>query len=238
MLGGYDAQSVMFGNWYAWLHSSIPGWTSGGNNPLVSPASYAYSPYDLCDDLAVVGHYDYRLVPSVFGGYMTASSGNIWAGDPGLTSNGVRVYYIKPNKIMYSSMQDGSPIFKTGKDLAGRAVATDAWTKGMNQPTTDPGDGFYAHKDGYNVLYGDWSARWYGDPKQQFIWWTPKCILNGALVVGTDVCSNLGGNRNTVTDCDNSPTVASPNFVMTGGSILRWHMFDTSAGIDVGVDGQ
>jgi hypothetical protein len=33
-----------------------------------------------------------------------------------------------------------------------------------------PGDGIYGHRDGYNVLYGDWSARWFGDPQQKLIW--------------------------------------------------------------------
>jgi hypothetical protein len=32
------------------------------------------------------------------------------------------------------------------------------------------GAGFLGHRDGYNVLYGDWSARWYGDPQQAIIW--------------------------------------------------------------------
>ena len=35
---------------------------------------------------------------------------------------------------------------------------------------TYPGDGIYGHKEGYNVLYGDGSVRWYGDPQQSHIW--------------------------------------------------------------------
>jgi hypothetical protein len=33
------------------------------------------------------------------------------------------------------------------------------------------GSGFYAHRDGYNVLYGDSSVKWYGDPQQRILYW-------------------------------------------------------------------
>ncbi len=29
------------------------------------------------------------------------------------------------------------------------------------------GNGINAHREGYNVLYGDWSAKWWGDPQQK-----------------------------------------------------------------------
>jgi hypothetical protein len=32
-------------------------------------------------------------------------------------------------------------------------------------------DGFYAHRDGYNVPYGDWHIGWYGDLQQRLMWW-------------------------------------------------------------------
>ena len=33
-----------------------------------------------------------------------------------------------------------------------------------------PGDGFYGHDDGYNVLFGDGHVGWYADPQQELIW--------------------------------------------------------------------
>jgi len=34
-----------------------------------------------------------------------------------------------------------------------------------------PGHGVFAHRDGYNVIYGDGHAAWVGDPQQRFAWW-------------------------------------------------------------------
>lgn len=31
--------------------------------------------------------------------------------------------------------------------------------------------GWYAHRAGYNVLYGNWSAKWHGDPQKRIMWW-------------------------------------------------------------------
>jgi len=64
------------------------------------------------------------------------------------------------------------PIFRTSKILGGRAIVSDTFSKGRGQKTTDPGYGIYAHREGYNVLYGDWHAQWYGDPQQRIIYWT------------------------------------------------------------------
>ena len=68
----------------------------------------------------------------------------------------------------------GCPPFKTQKLLAGRALVSDTFSAGVvYTPWPSPyglGMGWYGHRDGYNVLYGDWSAKWYGDPQQRFIW--------------------------------------------------------------------
>ena len=65
---------------------------------------------------------------------------------------------------------------KSTRILGGRAIMADRWgkcnTNNVNPwlPDPYPGDGVLAHKDGYNVLYGDFGVRWMGDPQQQFIW--------------------------------------------------------------------
>ena len=90
------------------------------------------------------------------------------------------------------------------------------------------------HKDGYNVLYGDWSAKWYGDPQQRLIWWDNIYVMarwpNWPSAQG-------GGNHNIISDYDNSPTHTPDDIYHCGGAVLRWHLFDVSAGVDVGVDG-
>jgi len=69
------------------------------------------------------------------------------------------------------------PIHKTQRTLGGRALAMDrfgvrpqrldGWEAGKNRL---PGDGWYAHRVGYNILYGDYHSRWFGDPQQEFVW--------------------------------------------------------------------
>ncbi|HRU06636.1 MAG TPA: hypothetical protein P5137_12780 [Candidatus Brocadiia bacterium] len=49
---------------------------------------------------------------------------------------------------------------------------------------TYPGDGLYAHREGYNVLRGDGSVRWFGDPQQKIIW-TPMPIGAADANTGT-----------------------------------------------------
>ena len=48
----------------------------------------------------------------------------------------------------------------------------------LNAGKGDPGSGFYGHREGYNVLYGDIHVSWYGDPRGKFAWW-PECRVAG-----------------------------------------------------------
>jgi prepilin-type processing-associated H-X9-DG protein len=53
--------------------------------------------------------------------------------------------------------------------LGNRAQASDDFSRSRNQQVgVSPGNGVFAHKDGYNVLYGDGSTAWYGDAQQRF----------------------------------------------------------------------
>ena len=162
----------------------------------------------------------------------------------GRMDKGVRVLYISPEKIMFSTLTgNGGPVFKTQKDLAGRAIVADSFLKSEALKTTQPGDGFWGHKDGYNVLYGDWSAKWYGDPQQTFIWWNDTPYINAWGADGPEAYQ--GGNHNVITDYDNSPSynpatysALTTNTYNFGGVVYRWHLLDKAVGIDVGVDGQ
>jgi len=138
---------------------------------------------------------------------------------------------IKPRK----RVENGEPVFKTQKELGGRALISDGWTKGLGGTVdTVPGDGIFGHRDGYNVLYGDWSASWYGDPQQRIIYWP-------GVTSGTQAGYQKGMWSNVLLDAimPNYPWAAPPEPVCvwkTGGSILVWHLMDTSHGVDVGVD--
>ncbi len=80
--------------------------------------------------------------------------------------------------------QIGAPQFKTQKLIGGRALASDTFSKleadanlddmvtaaYCPMPTTI-GYGQYAHREGYNVLYGDWHVKWVGDPDEKYLYW-------------------------------------------------------------------
>jgi hypothetical protein len=226
-LGGFDAHAVTSGNWKWVFMKVLQGWDIPAYRYVYSEGSY--------EGLSVLSHYDYRLMTSVLG----ADLYNMETDDVAIDTLGIRVAYIKPNKVMFTSRDDGSPVFKTEKDLGGRAVVTDSWAKSTSQVAIEAGDGYYGHRDGYNVLYGDSSAKWYGDPQQRFIWW-PNTAFNGGNFP-PPFWNRTGGNHNVICDYDNWPSYpnvpgATYYSIFLGGAIQRWHLFDEAAGIDVGVD--
>jgi prepilin-type N-terminal cleavage/methylation domain-containing protein len=230
-LGGFDAQHLMSGNWKTMLLNTC--W--GGSNYDAPRYNYMYSGVSY-GGLAVASHYNYRLQAADMG-YDLCPMRNDGAG----TQLGIRMAYTRPNRILFTSVGDGAPVFKTQKDLAGRAVVSDSWAKAAAQTAVEPGDGFYGHRDGYNVLYGDWSARWYGDPQQRFIWWPNTNFLPWGNAPYYLFCKT-GGNHNVVSDYDNypswpnDPTAIYHCTYYLGGATLRWHLLDEANGIDAGVN--
>lgn len=148
--------------------------------------------------------------------------------------------------------QIAHPSFKTQKLLAGRAIVSDSFERRYDDyvnfgvipgdPATWPGNGFYAHRDGYNVLYGDWHVKWFGDPEQRYIWW-PRISYPSYLTYQY----NMNRQYNTGKSAGWWKTP-----LYTGGPLgeywswgfsrvrnsgaVAWHLLDEAAGIDVGVD--
>lgn len=85
----------------------------------------------------------------------------------------------------------------------------------------------YAHRDGYNVLYGDWSARWYGDFQQRWIW---NVQDHAGRTSGLDNTSqSLATNRSTY-------GFYGPSFLgYVSRGIQAWLYFDHAAGIGTDV---
>jgi prepilin-type processing-associated H-X9-DG protein len=105
----------------------------------------------------------------------------------------------------------------------------------MAEPTWFPGVGIYAHRDAYNVLYGDWHVKMFSDLKQQFSYWPNNTLwpVGNAFdyegkMFGTEV--------NMLADCTDvtHAAIGGPvNWqVQYGGSELAWHLLDLDAGID------
>jgi len=221
--GGFDHKAIAYGDW-----SALSPWGTGT----------AFS------GLAVQSNYHYRNTPAAVPAYHTVL--NIAFEDlAGLTgstegtTHPVRfiIGYTKPDV----TTAVGCPAFKTQKLLGGRALVADtfaytSWTSncvdtayggdkagGMN-PYAIPGYGYYAHRDGYNVLYGDWSARWHGDPNRRIMY--PRWSDYG----GSDDGPYYGGCTNYIATYWNTRRSAAKH---RRSGMHIWNVFDMSAGIDV-----
>lgn len=179
------------------------------------------------DAVGFQSNYNYRGVPiSKCNSASTASS--------------VVFTSVKPNLTGFV----GCPQFKTQKLLGDRSLVSDSFSrKDVNTTDEKPaGMGTYAHRDGYNVLYGDWSAKWLGDPQQKVMYanWS-----NGHLAPGVTPATNDGVVADALQDsasaasiyaptiADVGPTTGPSDITPAGEGFLIWNFFDTNAGIDV-----
>ena len=193
-------------------------------------------------------NYCYRGVPVTAGAcYGDGNPAGSRLTVAGTTYSGtVTLTYTWPNVVV----TPGCPVFKTSKSLGTRAIASDAWSRQINSNATTPlttsdsaGVGKLSHRDGYNVLYGDWSCRWLGDPTQKILyWWQAKSGASNNLTGDTSVTLALsmncyGSTTNGEADYEGYATVNTVN--ITNGTVytdpwVLWHFLDTSNGIDAG----
>ena len=221
--GGFDARSMMYGDW-SWLlpwHDTETGMR------------------------AVLSDYSYRNTPAMLAA-LSRYSGYGGAHDPRNLENNILVRGTKP----CVRTSPGTPIFKTQKTLAGRAIISDSFSRphagvASNRDNIDPGNGAQGHREGYNVLYGDWHAKWYGDPQERFIWWPD---------VYDDLPGGTGTNYGAWSNNGLSNSQSSIGwwwYKAEGGTwdftswdyydiedcvSKQWHILDEVAGVDVGAD--
>jgi hypothetical protein len=142
--GGYDGQTLTHGDWEISRYL--------GND---ESAKYA-----------IQSQYNYRNIPIMGEGthnlrYNTDATFTIAYTRPAVTT------------------EYGAPMFKTQRRLQSRAIVSDSFNKMseqfayVNWQNRDhiPGFADQAHQEGYNILYGDYSTKWYGDPTQRIIYW-------------------------------------------------------------------
>ena len=213
--GGFDKRAMMYGDW-SWLGAAQAYYRFGYNRVVLS-------------------HYAYRGLPTA-----TIGGTGTHAIYPDLVDQEFRIHFTKPDRKVYP----GEPIFKTQKQLAGRAIVSDSWGRSPYNADpaqgsgVEPGEGFYGHRDGYNILYGDWHAKWYGDAQGELTWWTPRYFVGTELFDWTtrpDYYEVYNLFANYLSDARASYRGVQHNFICHG-PIYLWHQFDASSGIDVGVD--
>ena len=175
----------------------------------------------------VRGQYNYR--PTI-AGYWNAGAMNVVCTIPGTRPKVTTVY--------------GSPSFRTPKLLQGRAFVSDTFAKGYstcyrgahNTGTVDDphdmGSGLYHHRNGYNVLYGDYHASWWGDPGHIVSSWA---VWSDTRTWGYDPGSSSYWVNHPVSGYHSLTNTYGVNddLGLSGGYIV-WHMFDNAAAIDVG----
>jgi len=126
----------------------------------------------------------------------------------------------------------GCPPFKTQRRLQNRALASDNFQKGWRVET--PGYNYRTHKDGYNVLYGDYHTAWYGDTEQRIIFWGPQVVLdNQTYSVGAHTSTDYAGEYPTGWPASGDPVLGKRLIQRTP---LIWHLFDRAAGMDTSID--
>jgi len=173
--------------------------------------SGAYTNDGTCTRAQILSQYHYRNMAV----YSEQDSKHPWP-----------VAYTRP-KVMASPQ---IPMFKTQRILGGRALMSDSFDKFFSMPTYEPGFGWYAHRDGYNVLYGDHHVAWYGDPQRRAIYWStpigtahyhvsPSLQTNGYVGYSSSYGNGAGA------FWENSHTQGA----------LVWHNLDVAAGIDANV---
>jgi hypothetical protein len=178
----------------------------------------------------VYSNYHYRLKPTVI-----------------RTWNYHYSYYKRlwPNVKPTLTAWNGVPAFKTQKMLAGRTVVLDnidnvypdfnvyGLYAARDVYGIKGGAAQFHHRDGYNILYGDNHAAWYGDPNKVIAYafggghngyWGPSATFDPEKCEPANLTVPGGGQQVGDGDTQNPPFSCSQ---------VVWTLFDQAAGIDI-----
>ena len=190
----------------------------------------------------IISNYDYRSVPlAIANAWHTWQDRTDHAGLPGTAPR--------------QTVGIGQPIFRTYRELGGRAIASDTFSKGnrydamgvyrveiVMQPIENSraiaGMGLKGHVEGYNVLCGDGRVIWLGDPQQKIIWHTQGYRTSKTYGVSYEYSALansyfLGVSGIPFGAATSTRTSDSDFFAHT--ALGLWHELDEAAGVDVGV---
>jgi hypothetical protein len=127
---------------------------------------------------ATYGQYMYRNQEIHSRGndrYSHRGADDTYSGQPAMMW-GVGYDCVGPMTVVFTDPKvvsaPGCPAFKTPRQLGNHALVSDSWQK--STIIEKPGFGGQAHKDGYNVLYGNYATRWFGDPAGSIMYWVGR----------------------------------------------------------------
>ena len=211
--------------------------------------------------------YNYRGVPISTGGASRAFTGQGKGGvpytTPALTTVGAGIP-VDSSGQAYADFTDsttpgikayaGCPQFKSQKLLGARAICSDTFSKwdeateGAYSPTLTTqyrlGYGTFAHKNAYNVLYGDWHVLQAADNEGVILNWS-EATADGIPLDYADISASIAtisyptqpgkrfaGNYSVLPT--STVTGAAPvNLFSASEGFLIWHYLDTQEQIDV-----
>jgi len=194
----------------------------------------------------ILSHYAYRNVPvSSENPWCYFQQGSTWTGIAGT----------RPN--VFARVQQ--PMFRTTRELNGRALAVDAFSKfctydargvSLATPTnlhltaitvsqSRPGRALMGHRSAFQTLYGDGHVSVFGDPQERLVWagqgiWRNNEFQTSCGSVRNAICAiALYGQSSSYSQFSmytgNDPN--HPNFRYS--PLETWRGFDLAAGIDL-----
>jgi len=195
---------------------------------------------------AAFSHYAYRNTPLNVGSYNYA---DIWHTREQNT-------FPLPGVRPAVKMRIGQPLFRTVKELNGRAICSDTFSKGtaydangkyvgglqstdFNNSRTVFGYGVKAHQTAYNVLYGDGHASMYGDAQMGIAFHVQGRQAANRTCTGSgsgydEVGYVLANNHFGVKEGGLTGGAGIQEARVSGYPFAVWHDFDVAGGQDAG----
>ena len=224
--GPATPRTLTHGNWPKKKHGYYAGTSTGGSYMVFMQYMYRNQPLFKGAQESPVGHGEEPRLSQ--------------------TTVPITVAFTSP-KVATTAM---APLFKTQRRLQGRALVSDSWLKSPTNcqasPNVNPppvnttlygGFGNKCHRDGYNVLYGDYAVNWYADVEQRIMYWSPSSFTTrlGTNIVGHINPSTLYGGLIQQHDYMSQYTAEHRGLLLLP---LVWHMLDQAHDMDTSVTEQ
>ena len=214
-MGGPAPSSLIYGD-YRNVMSTGARWLGSGG---YYPNNYARK--------QLAGSYAYRGQPIA----INADGNDRWSnGSSGAYADtaGSRNF---GSVVNFKDMPEGvNTVWKTQRLLGLRATVMDRFGKRVaKRGELLAGDALWAHREGYNILYGDGGVRWMGDPQQRLIWAPVQAA--GSTDNAATYAGVMGSQCNVVTPLN----MNAGGSVQVSRGISWWITFDQFAGLDPGV---